>query len=133
MWPHHPVPRLFIADAARYNNISPVYPYPHITPRHEECLAVVAVLPPEVRINPDALAHRDFPRKLDIPVTESGVYVEYSPSLGEKDENAFPCDLLCCRVLRLLSQRISPVPVVPVNWSPEVKKRLPLLLKDLLP
>jgi hypothetical protein len=68
MGPHQTVTGFLIAGMTGNNHIPPVYPYTHIPSRYEKRITVMAVLPTELPINSNPLAHRNFSRDIDIAI-----------------------------------------------------------------
>lgn len=69
---------------ARHDDISPVYPHPHVLSRYEVRGAVMAEHPAEFTVDPDPLAHCNFPREFHVAVTPLRMIGECEVRLPEE-------------------------------------------------
>jgi hypothetical protein len=102
MRPHQTVTGLFIAGMAGNNYISTVYPNPHIPSRYEKRIAVMAILPSELLIDPDPLTHCNPACDFYITIATFRIWVKFHSCLFKQDLNTLPCNLSCRRVTGFL-------------------------------
>lgn len=94
---------MFFAGSAGHHDIPAVDPDPHILPRHEIDITMMAEPAPEFTIDPYPLAHRDLPCQIHITVAPFGMVSISQSRLLEEYANTFPGDHPRCRVAGLLS------------------------------
>jgi len=71
---HYPVSHLLVAYPAGHYHVAAVHPHPHVLSRHEEGIAVVAVLAAEFTAYPYPLAHSNPSGKFHVPVAPFRVH-----------------------------------------------------------
>jgi hypothetical protein len=95
---HHTVSRFFITGITGDHDIPPVHPHPHILPRHQERVTVVAVLAAKFLVDPYPLAHGDPAGEIDVPVAHFRMPVKDEPRLFKQHDYTFPRNIFCCGI-----------------------------------
>ena len=119
---HHTVSCFFIAVGAGDHDIAPVHPHPHVSSRDEKCVAVMAVLAPELPVDPDPLAHSDPACKFHVAVAPFGMRGKRPACLFKQYLNTLPTNLFCRGIFGsffhsggLLHSRLCDIISVPVK------------------